>query len=141
MPGLFSRIIAGELPGHFVWRDECCVAFLSIAPLKDGHTLVVPRMEVDHWIDLDPGAFTHLGTVSQVIGRALHAAYAPAKVALILAGLEVPHVHIHLVPFDAMSELNFQRAQQNVPAERLAVEAERIRRTLAGQGQAEHAVA
>jgi histidine triad (HIT) family protein len=141
MPGLFSRIIAGDLPGHFVWRDEHCVAFLSIAPLKDGHTLVVPRTEVDHWIDLDPGTFAHVGTVSQVIGRALQATYSPAKVALILAGLEVAHVHLHLVPFDTMSELNFQNAQQGVPAERLAAEAERIRRTLADQGQAEHAVA
>ena len=68
MPSIFSRIIAGELPGRFVWRDEVCVAFLSIAPLRPGHTLVVPIEEVDHWIDLDGDTASHLMRVAQAVG-------------------------------------------------------------------------
>lgn len=141
MPTVFSRMIAGELPGHFVWRDERCVAFLSISPLRDGHTLVVPRVEVDHWLDLEAAELAHLTRVSQHIGRALQATYSPARVGVILAGLEVPHAHIHLVPFDAMSELEFRNAQAAMPPELLAFNADRIRRTLVEQGHGEHAVA
>ena len=136
---VFSRIINGELPGHFVWRDERCAAFLSHAPLKDGHTLVVPRVEVDHWLDLDPVEFAHASRVAQIIGRAIQAVYSPTKVAMILAGLEVPHVHLHLIPFDAMRELSFSNAQHGTPAARLAAEAARIREALARQGHAAHA--
>lgn len=138
---VFSRIINGELPGHFVWRDERCVAFLSHAPLRAGHTLVVPRVEVDHWLDLEPDEFAGASKVAQIIGRALQAVYSPTKVALILAGLEVPHVHLHLVPFDAMGELHFSNAQHGTPPARLAAEAARIREELAGEGYAEHATA
>ncbi len=70
MPSVFSLIIAGEIPGEFVWKDDRCVAFLSINPLAPGHTLVVPREEVDHWIDLDPALTAHIMGVAQVIGQA-----------------------------------------------------------------------
>ena len=65
---LFTKIINGELPAHFVWKDDLCVGFLSIAPLQPGHTLVVPRVEVDHWLDLEPSVVSHLALVSQKIG-------------------------------------------------------------------------
>ena len=71
MATLFTKIIDGELPAHFVWKDDVCVAFLSIAPLKPGHTLVVPRAEVDHWLDLEPETVAHLSVVSQSLGRAI----------------------------------------------------------------------
>ena len=77
MPSVFSRIISGEFPGRFVWRDERCVAFLTINPLKPGHTLVVPIEEVDHWLDLDPDLAAHLMTVSQTIGWALQRGFNP----------------------------------------------------------------
>lgn len=107
---VFTRIIAGELPGHFVWRDEVCVAILSINPLRTGHTLVVPRAEVDHWIDLDPDVAAHLTRVAQLIGRAQQRAFRPTRVGLMIAGLEVPHVHLHVVPMDGMGDLDFANA-------------------------------
>ncbi len=140
MPTLFTRIIDGELPGHFVWRDDRCVAFLSINPLRDGHTLVVPREEVDHWLDAGPDLMAHLSAVGQVIGRALMAAYAASRVSLIVAGLEVPHLHLHLIQFETMSQLDFRNAARSVPAGVLADHADRIRRALVERGHAAHAV-
>lgn len=107
MATLFTRIIRGELPGRFVYRDEKCVAFLSIHPLRRGHTLVVPIQEVDHWLDLEADLRDHLFRVSQTIGQALQRGFKPEKVGLMLAGLEVPHCHIHLVPIDSAMDLNF----------------------------------
>ena len=98
MPTIFTRIISGELPGRFVWRDDVCVAFLSINPLRPGHTLVVTRAEVDHWLDLEPEVNAHLTGVAREIGRAQQRAFHPERVGLMIAGLEVPHVHLHLVP-------------------------------------------
>ena len=110
MPTIFTRIIDGELPGRFVWRDDVCVAFLSINPLRPGHTLVVTRAEVDHWLDLEPGVNTHLMGVAREIGRAQQQAFRPERVGLMIAGLEVPHVHLHLVPIDGVHDLDFANA-------------------------------
>jgi histidine triad (HIT) family protein len=115
MPTIFTRIIEGELPGTFVWRDDVCVAFLSIAPLKAGHTLVVPRAEVDHWIDLDPEVNAHLMRVAQQIATAQQRAFSPARVGLMIAGLEVPHVHLHVVPIDGLHDLDFDNARPGTP--------------------------
>ena len=98
MPTIFTRIIDGDLPGTFVWRDDRCVAFLSINPLRDGHTLVVPREEVDHWIDCPEDLRNHLFGVAQTIGRAIDAVWHPERVGLTLVGLDVPHLHIHVSP-------------------------------------------
>ncbi len=124
MASVFSKIIAGELPARFVYTDDQCVAFLSINPLKPGHTLVVPRVVVEHWIDLDAATWGHLTTVSQHIGTALEQAYRPAKVGLMLAGLEVPHVHVHLVPIWTVHDLDFANAEAN-PSEEALDEAQR----------------
>jgi histidine triad (HIT) family protein len=113
MPTLFTRIIEGELPGRFVWRDDRCVAFLTIAPLAPGHTMVVPIAEVDHWIDMDLGTAAHVFAVSQVIGRALDAAFEPLKIGVLIVGEEVPHAHIHLVPFRTLAQLNFANADNS----------------------------
>lgn len=110
MASVFTRIINGELPGHFVWRDDVCVAFLSINPLAPGHTLVVPQAEVDHWIDLDPDVTAHLTRVAQRIGRAQQRAFSPARVGLMIAGLEVAHVHLHVVPMNGVHDLDFANA-------------------------------
>ena len=134
MATLFTRIINGELPGHFVWRDQRCVAFLSIHPLRPGHTLVVPRAEVDHWIDLEPAAVAHLMSVSQAIGKAIQHAFQPAKVGVMLAGLEVPHTHIHLVPIDSVHDLDFANQDPNPKPEDLERAASRIRVALQALG-------
>lgn len=134
MASVFSRIIAGELPATFVWRDDRCVAFLSINPLRPGHVLVVPREEVAHWVDLDAGTWSRLSEVSRTIGRALDAAYRPAKVGMMLAGLEVPHVHVHLVPIDGVHDLDFANADPDPDPAALDEAAERIREALRNAG-------
>ena len=113
MSTVFTRIIDGELPGRFVWKDEQCVAFLSITPLKTGHTLVVPREEVDHWLDLEEDLAAHLLNVSRCIGKALQKGFQPAKVGLLIAGLEILHTHIHLVPIDGLHDLDFDRQERD----------------------------
>jgi diadenosine tetraphosphate (Ap4A) HIT family hydrolase len=117
---IFSRIIAGELPGHFVYRDETVVAFLSIGPIATGHTLVVPVAEVDHWVDLDDDTVARLTVVAKRVGRAQVAAFGAERVALIIAGLEVPHTHLHVLPIHTESDIDFKKARTDVPAEELA---------------------
>lgn len=134
MASLFTRIIQGELPARFVWRDDRCVGFLSIAPLRPGHTLVVPIAEVDHWLDVEPHLAAHLMVVAQKIGRAQVAAFSPARVGLIVAGLEVPHCHLHVVPIQREQDLNFANANANATAEELDRAAERLRDALAAAG-------
>lgn len=134
MATVFTRIIEGELPARFVWKDERCVAFLSIEPIRAGHTLVVPREEVDHWLDLTPDLAAHLMTVAQTVGRALGRGFNPARVGLTIVGLEVPHVHLHLVPLDAMADLDFARAEQNPDPAALDRAAETIRAALRDLG-------
>ncbi len=137
MATIFSRIITGEIPGTFVWRDERCVAFLSINPLAPGHTLVVPIEEVDHWINLSPELLAHLTLVSHVIGRAQQDAFSPARIGLIVAGYEVPHVHIHVIPTTSMGQLSFANAAMSVDPIELAAAAERLRTALRSMGRAE----
>ncbi|HJQ78120.1 MAG TPA: HIT family protein [Acidimicrobiia bacterium] len=133
MATIFTRIIEGEIPGTFVWRDDRCVAFLSINPLRDGHVLVVPTEEVDHWLDCPSELRDHLMEVSRTIGLALAEVYRPARVGLMIAGLEVPHLHIHLVPIDSVNDMDFSNAA-SVERERLEAEADSIRSALTAAG-------
>lgn len=110
VPSVFTRILDGELPGRFVLRDERCAAFLTAAPLRPGHVLVVPVEEIDSWLDLPPDLAGHLVLVAQRVGRAVQAAFGSARVGLVVAGLEVPHAHLHVVPVDTMADLDFARA-------------------------------
>ena len=130
MPSVFSRIIAGELPAHFVWKDDQCVAFMSIGPLRAGHVLVVPRAEVDHWIDLNNALLEDLMRVARTIARAQQRVYRPAKVGLLIAGLEVQHVHIHVSPIDDLHDMDFASVGPNPGHHALAAEASRIRAAL-----------
>ena len=114
MSTLFTKIIDGGLPGRFVWSDDTAVGFLSIAPLGPGHTLVVPRAEVDHWIDADPALVAHLTTVSHAIGAAIATAWQPPRVGLIVAGFEVPHLHLHVFPAWDMAAFDFARAAGSI---------------------------
>lgn len=136
MATLFTKIIQGEFPGRFVWRDDKCVAFLSIHPLSPGHTLVVPIQEVDHWLDLDPALLTHLNHVAQTIGRAQQKAFNPVKVGLMIAGLEVPHVHLHVVPIKSEADLDFKQADTGATAEALDASADKLRKALDASVQA-----
>jgi histidine triad (HIT) family protein len=134
---IFTKIIQGDLPGRFVWRDEEAVAFLTIAPLRPGHTLVVPIREVDHWLDMDPALTAHLTAVAQKVGQGIQDAFSPVKVGMMIAGLEVPHVHLHLVPIHALRDLDFAGADTNPDPAAMDEAAERLRSALRARGHAE----
>jgi histidine triad (HIT) family protein len=135
---IFTRIIDGEIPGRFVWRDDQVVAFLPIALLAPGHTLVVPVEPVDHWIDLDPGLNAAVWSVAQTISRALHGIYHPTKVGVLVVGEEVPHAHIHLVPFTDLRQMSFANQDTDPSPEALDEQARVLRAALraAGAGEA-----
>jgi len=130
MATVFTKIIEGELPGHFVWQDEHCVAFMSINPITQGHTLVVPRMEVDHWIELPVELNAHLMKVSQQIAAAQQQVFRPERIGLIVAGFEVPHVHIHVLPVNSMADFSFARDAAHVEPAELAAAAKAIKEAL-----------
>ncbi len=127
MTTIFSRIIAGEIPGTFVYRDDHCVAFMSINPLARGHVLVVPIEETDHWIDASPELVAHLFSVTHRIGRAQKQAFDCERVGVIIAGYEVPHTHIHVIPTDHMGQLSFENAASSVDPGELEAAAAAIR--------------
>ena len=110
MPTIFTRIIDGEIPGRFVWQDDVCVAFLDARPLNRGHTLVVPREETDEWTDLDADTAAHLMRVAHRVGQAQKASVSARRIGMLIAGFEVPHVHVHVVPNDGMYHLDFSQA-------------------------------
>ena len=135
MPSIFTRIIDGEIPGRFVWRDEVCVAFLDVRPLNRGHVLVVPRAEVDHWVDLDAETVSHLMAVTHRVAAAQRAAgLAPDRVGLVIAGFEVPHVHMHVVPISTMAHLDFSQADTSPDPGDLDAVADLLRERLSESG-------
>ena len=139
MATLFTRIIDGELPARFVWKDELCVAFLSNRPLRPGHALVVPRAEVDHWLDAEPDLLAHLIQTAQVIGKAQMAAFKPNRIGMMIAGLEVPHLHIHVVPIRGVHDLDFSNQDPNPDPDPMDRAAASIRSELRALGFAQAA--
>ena len=137
MASVFTRIIQGDLPGRFVWKDDSCVAFLSIRPLRPGHTLVVPRAEIDHWLDIDPALLAHLVETAQAIGKAQMAGFRPQRIGMLLAGLEVPHCHLHVVPIRGVRDLDFDNQDPNPDGAMMDEAAETIRRELRRLGYSE----
>jgi diadenosine tetraphosphate (Ap4A) HIT family hydrolase len=135
---VFSRIVAGELPARFVWSDDQVVAFLSVNPLAPGHTLVVPREEVDQWVDASPELFARVTAVAHAVGDAVRAVWAPPRVGLLVAGFEVPHLHVHVFPAAGMGAFDFANAAREVDAAEQDAHAEALRGALkrAGHGAA-----
>jgi len=131
MPSVFTRIINGELPGRFVYEDEEAVGFLTIAPVTQGHTLVVPRAEIDHWQDVDTEVFNHLMAISRRIGRAVRVAFGAPRAGLLIAGLEVPHLHIHVFPAFSLGDFNIGNADPNPSQESMEDAQRRITEALA----------
>lgn len=108
---IFTKIIQGKLPGHFVWQDELSVAIMTIQPINPGHILVIPREQIDHWDDLPTELVNHLLEVSKKISHALKTIFKPERIGLVIAGLEVPHTHIHLFPANKLDDFDFSRAK------------------------------
>lgn len=130
MATVFTKIIEGEFPGTFVWRDERCVAFMSINPMAPGHVLVVPIDEIDHWVDAPPELVEHLFSVTHTIGRAQQVVFECDRVGVIIAGYEVPHTHVHVIPTTSMGQLSFANAASSVDRDDLDAWAASIRAEL-----------
>jgi diadenosine tetraphosphate (Ap4A) HIT family hydrolase len=126
MSTVFTKILTGEWPGHFIYRDDQCAAFLSINPIRPGHTLVVPVAEVSHWVDLEPEANGHLMQVAQRVGKAQMAVFQPERIGMIVAGFEVPHTHLHVVPISSEGQLSFAHAARDVDHRELAAIATKL---------------
>jgi diadenosine tetraphosphate (Ap4A) HIT family hydrolase len=137
MATLFTRIINGEIPGRFVWEDEHVVGFLTIAPITPGHTLVVPRTEVDHWIEAESDLLVHAAEAAKAIGTAIDQVFSPTRIALIVAGFEVPHMHIHVLGADGEDDLSFTKADPGVAPEVLDDAQERLKAALRALGHGE----
>ena len=134
---VFTKIISGEWPGRFVWRDPEVVAFLTINPLRPGHPLVVPRREIDDWVDMDAALTAKVFEVSRRVAKGVAKAFPCRKVGVLVAGLEVPHVHVHLVPIDGLGDLDFDRQDTNPDPRALDDAAARLRESLKSLGFAE----
>jgi histidine triad (HIT) family protein len=137
MTTLFSRIIDGEIPGRFVWRDERCVALLTIAPLQLGHALVVPRLEIDDWTEADDDVLTHLMVVAKHIGAAQKIGFAAPRAGLVIAGFEVPHLHVHVFPAWGINDFDFANADPSPDPDDLDAAADTLRQALRTAGHGE----
>ena len=137
MSSIFTRIIAGEIPARMLWEDDECVAFLDVRPLAVGHSLVVPRAEIDHWFDLDASVATHLMGVARTIARAQREVFSPPRVGLMIAGFEVPHTHVHVVPMSSMRQLDFAHADTDPDPAALDRQLAELRAALGAAGHPE----
>lgn len=127
MASIFTRIIQREIPAHIVAEDDNYLAFLDIMPLMRGHTLVVPKMEVDYIFDLDDSALSGLTVFAKRVSFAIRKATNCKRIAVVVLGLEVPHAHIHLVPMNTMSDANFSNPKLKLTSEELAAITMKIR--------------
>ena len=134
MASIFTRILNGELPGRFLWSDRDAVALLDVRPLHTGHALVIPRLEVDHWTDLDTRLASHLMTVAHHLAAAQRAVVPCQRIGLLIAGFEVPHTHVHVIPVDGMGDFDFSRADTHPDPAQLDEVAARLRDELRRQG-------
>ena len=127
MASIFTRIINREIPGHIVAEDEQYIAFLDISPLVLGHTLVVPKTEVDYMYDLEDDVLAGLHVFAKRVAHAIKKAVPCKRIGVAVIGLEVPHTHVHLVPMNSMGDLNFTRPKLSPSKEELEEVAKRIR--------------
>lgn len=124
---IFSKIIAGEIPSYKCAEDERFYAFLDINPVAKGHTLVVPKHEVDYLFDLDDDELAAMTIFAKRVAKAIQAAYPCRKVGVAVLGLEVAHAHIHLIPLQSEGDMDFRRPKLQLPAEEMEEIARRIR--------------
>ena len=128
MPSVFTRIIRDELPAHRIAEDEHHIAILDVRPLVNGHTLVIPKREVSYYFDLGDEELARLNSFAKRVATAVFREVPCLRIGTAVIGLEVPHVHMHLVPLNQMSDIDFQREKLNPPEEQLAKLAKRIRK-------------
>ena len=119
MSSIFTKIINGEIPSYKIAEDEKCYAFLDISPLAEGHTLVVPKQEVDYIFDLDDELLSHLHLFAKKVAKAMKEVIECEKIGMAVIGLDVRHTHIHLVPLKEVGDLNFAKPKLELPKERM----------------------
>lgn len=127
MASIFTKIIHREIPAHIVAENDQYLAFLDIGPLTEGHTLVIPKVEIDYIFDLDDSVLSGLHLFSSKVATALKSVTVCKRVAVVVLGMEVPHAHVHLIPMNKMSDANFSNPKLRVTPEELAATAARIR--------------
>ena len=130
MPSIFSRIVSGELPAYKVAEDADHLAFLDITPLVEGHALVIPKKEIDYIFDMDEESYFGLTLFAKIVATGLKKAIPCVKVGVAVIGLEVPHVHIHLIPMNTVSDMNFSKPKLTPTQEELAETALQIKAQL-----------
>ena len=126
MTTIFTHIIEGRIPGTFVYRDDLCVAFMTINPIAPGHVLVVPITEINEWTELSTDLSVHIFSVSSKIAKVMRTAFNCERVGLIIAGFEVDHCHVHLIPTRSMADLDFKNAAHFVERTELEEHAKKI---------------
>ena len=128
MASIFSKIIAGEIPCHRIAENDEFIAFLDINPLAEGHTLVIPKTEVDYFFDLDAGLLSRINLFARDVAQKIETAIPCKRVGVTVIGLEVPHAHMHLIPLQNVADINFERPKLTFTADELTATAERIKR-------------
>jgi histidine triad (HIT) family protein len=129
VPSIFSRIVAGEIPAHRLREDDRFLAFLDVRPIRPGHALVIPKEEIDHFFDLPDDLLAELMVFAKPVANAIRSVTGAARVGCAVVGVEVPHAHLHLIPVDAVGDLDFRKARE-ADGDELAAMAERIRAAL-----------
>jgi histidine triad (HIT) family protein len=133
MASIFTKILSGELPGHFVWKDATCFAIMTIQPIRGGHLIVIPNEEINHWDDMPEATAAHVMLVAQKIAKAMKKVVTCKRIGVTVIGLEVPHAHVHLIPIDSLTDIDFKLASP-APQDELAAMAQSIRDALATLG-------
>ncbi len=133
MASIFTKIINGDIPCHKIGETADCFAFLDIAPLRTGHTLVIPKKEIDYFYDLDDETMSAVMLFSKKVARAIEKAVPCQRISVVVAGLEVPHAHVHLIPMNAISDIDFSQPKMAFTHPQLAEIAEQIRREMNNQ--------
>lgn len=128
MSSIFSKIISGEIPGHQVAENDRCYAFLDIRPVVFGHTLVVPKLEVDYYFDLPDDYIAELNAFAKKIAHVLKQEVPCLRIGVMIAGLEVPHAHIHLIPMNSIGELSFTNPRPSFPDQQMSELADRLQK-------------
>ena len=128
MASIFSKIIAGDIPCHRIAENDEFLAFLDIQPLANGHTLVIPKKEVDYFFDLEDNLLSRINVFARDVAKQIEHAIPCKRVGVAIIGLEVPHAHIHLIPLQSVSDINFERPKLDMTQEQLSATAERIRK-------------
>ncbi len=132
MPSIFSKIVAGDIPSHKVAEDENYLAFLDINPLVEGHTLVIPKKEVDYIFDLDDDTLAGINVFAKKVAKGIEKVVRCERIGITVIGLEVPHAHVHLIPINGINDMYFGKKKLSFSQDELAATAEKIRKAIDG---------